>query len=133
MTADNRAVSRPRFWTGWILTALSGLFLLFDAVGKLAMPLPVVEAFTRLGVPTSLGIRIGIILLACTAIYLIPRTAVLGAVLLSGYLGGAVAIHLRAGSTLFETIFPILFAIIAWTGIYLRQPQLGAILPWRRG
>jgi hypothetical protein len=111
---------------------LAGLFLLFDAAGKLMMPIFVVEAFTRLGFPTSRGVTIGIILTACTALYLIPRTAVLGAVLVTGFLGGAIAIQMRAGSPVFETIFPALFAILVWAGIYLREPRLGSILPWRR-
>jgi len=125
------SISKGRLWTGWIVTLLAGLFLLFDAAGKLMMPVFVVDAFARLGVPASIGVSIGVILSACTVIYLIPRTAVLGAVLLTGYLGGAIAIHMRAGSTLFETIFPVLFGILVWLGIYLREPRLGAILPFR--
>ena len=129
--AELRPVSKSRLWTGWILTVLAGLFLLFDAAGKLMMPIFVVEAFGRLSFPTGLGVTIGIILTACTVLYLIPRTAVLGAVLITGFLGGAIAIQMRAGSPLFETIFPVLFAILVWTGIYLREPRLGALLPWR--
>lgn len=124
--------SKARLWAGRILTALTGLFLLFDAVGKLTMPPPVVDAFHRLGFPTDLGVGLGILLLACTIVYLIPRTMVLGAVLLSAFLGGAVAIQLRAGSPTFETIFPVLFAIVAWAGVYLRERRLGALLPLRR-
>jgi hypothetical protein len=106
--------------------------MLFDAVGKLVMPAPVVDAFHRLGFPANLGVGIGILLLASTILYLIPRTAVLGAVLLSAYLGGAVAIQMRAGSPAFENIFPVLFAILAWAGIYLRESRLAALLPLRR-
>jgi hypothetical protein len=130
---ETHPVSKMRLWIGWILTVLTGLFLLFDAAGKLMMPSFVVEAFARLGFPTSLGVRIGIILAVCTVVYLIPRTAVLGAVLTTGFLGGAIAIQMRAGSPLFETVFPILFAILMWAGIYLREPRLGAVMPWRRG
>jgi hypothetical protein len=130
--AEARPASRARQWTGYSLTALAGLFMLFDAVGKLMIPAPVAQAFNRLGIPVGLSAGIGVLLFACTLFYLIPRTAVLGAVLLSGYLGGAVAIHLRAGSSTFETVFPVLFAILAWAGIYLREPRLCALLPLRR-
>jgi hypothetical protein len=105
--------------------------MLFDAAGKFMMPRQVVEAFARLGFPASLGGAIGIILLVVTILYAIPRTAVLGAILITGFLGGAVAIQMRAGSPLFETIFPALFGVIAWAGIYLRELRLGALLPLR--
>jgi DoxX-like family len=123
--------SKGRVWTGRVLSALVVAFMLFDAAGKFFMPGPVVDAFKRLGVPLSVGLSIGLLLLACTIVYAIPRTAVLGAVLLTGYFGGAVAIHLRAGSTLFETLFPIVFGVITWAGIYLREPKLGKVLPVR--
>jgi DoxX-like protein len=131
-TPQSRQTSKAKLWTGRVLTTLVGLFLLFDAVGKLVMPPPVVDAFHRLGFPTSLGVGIGILLLVCTVLYLIPRTAVLGAVLVSAFLGGAVAIQMRAGSPTFETIFPVLFAVLAWAGVYLRECRLAALLPLRR-
>jgi len=124
-------LSKTRFWAGWTLTALTGLFMLFDAAGKFLMPRPVIEAFVRLGFPTTLGTTLGVLLLISTVLYLIPRTAVLGAVLLSGYLGGAVSIQLRAGSPTFETIFPVLFALLSWVGIYLRERRLAALVPLR--
>jgi hypothetical protein len=124
--------SRTRVWTGRVLTALATLFLLFDVFGKFAKPPQVTDAFARLGLPVSLSVDIGVILLICTALYVIPRTAVLGALLLTGFLGGAVAIQWRAGSPLFETIFPILFAVVAWAGIFLRDTRLWLVLPIRR-
>jgi len=124
-------VSKKRMWMGRILTGLAGLFLLFDAVGKLAMPGPVVDAFKRLGIPVSQGQGIAILLIAVTATYLIPRTAVLGAVLATGFLGGAVAIQMRAGSPVFETIFPVLFGMLVWAGVYLREDRLGCLMPLR--
>jgi hypothetical protein len=124
-------VSKPKLWTGRILTGLTVLFMLFDAVGKLLMPSFVVEAFARLGCPLSIGRTIGVVLLVATILYAIPRTAVLGALLLTGFLGGAVAIQMRAASPTFETIFPVLFGVIAWAGIFLREPRLGALLPIR--
>jgi len=111
---------------------LTTLFLLFDAFGKFAAPRPVVDAFARLGIPISLSISIGVLLLISTVLYAIPRTSVLGAVLITGYLGGAVAIQMRAGSTTFETVFPVLLGIVAWAGIYLRSCRLRQIFPvWR--
>jgi hypothetical protein len=123
---------RPALWTGRVLSALTVLFLLFDAAGKFAMPAPVTQAFARLGFPVNLRITLGVLLTTGTVLYAIPRTAVLGAVLLTGYLGGAVAIHMRAGSSTFEIIFPVLFGIIAWAGIYLRDPALRRLFPFRR-
>ncbi|HVU48215.1 MAG TPA: DoxX family protein [Terracidiphilus sp.] len=132
--SEAQPTSKGREWTGRILTALAALFLLLDAAGKLVAPQPVqvTQAFVRLGIPITLSNGIGLLLLVCTVVYLIPRTAVLGAVLLSGYLGGAVAIHLRAGSSTFETVFPVLFAILTWSGIYLREPRICPLLPLRR-
>lgn len=95
------------------------------------MPAPVVEAFQRLGFPTSLSPAIGIILLVSTILYAIPRTSVLGVVLLTGFLGGAVAIQMRAASPLFETAFPLIFGAMAWAGILLREDRLLALLPLR--
>ena len=124
--------SKLRSRTGWTLTALSGAVLVFDGVGKLMMPAPFVEATGRLGFPVSLIPGVGVLLLVCTLVYLVPRTAVLGAVLLTGFFGGAVAIQLRAGSPMFESLFPVIFGILMWAGIYLRECRLIAILPLRR-
>jgi len=123
---------KARLWTGRILTALTALFMLFDAAGKFIMPPQVVQAFARLGFPASLGVTLGILLAVCTVLYAIPRTAVLGAILLTGYLGGAVAIQMRAGSPPFETIFPVIFGVLAWAGILLRDGRLLALIPLRK-
>ncbi len=125
------AVPKGRLWTGRLLSTLAVLCLLFDAVGKLVMPAWVVQAFVQLGFPTSLGAGIGVLLLICTLVYAIPRTAILGAVLLTGFLGGAVAIHMRAGSPLFETDSPMLLGLLVWAGIYLRDNRLRKLLPLR--
>jgi hypothetical protein len=122
-------LSRPAVWTGRVLSALVVLFLVMDGVMKFFAPQPVIEAFTRLGISISLAVPIGVILLACVVLYLIPRTAVFGAVLLTGYLGGAIAIHMRAGSSLFgETLFPIYMGIVIWLGLYLRDSRVRAML-----
>jgi hypothetical protein len=120
-----------RLWIGRILTAVPILFLTFDAVIKLLRIPAVVEAFGRLGVPLSLAPGIAILALVCTAVYAVPRTAVLGAVLLTGYLGGAVATQVRAGSGAFEVIFPIIVAALVWGGLFLRDDRLRAFLPLR--
>ncbi len=114
-----------RLWTGRIFSGLVVLFLVFDSMGKFFKPAAVVQGFARLGFPVSLSLAIGTILLACTILYAIPRTSILGAVLLTGYLGGAVASQLRAGEPLFGyVLFPVYFGILLWTGLYLREDRL---------
>jgi hypothetical protein len=120
-----------RLWVGRIISAVPVLFLTLDAVIKLMKVPAVVEAFGRLGVPLSLAPGIGILALICTAVYVVPRTTVLGAVLLTGYLGGAVATQVRAQSGVFEVIFPIIIAALVWGGLFLRDDRLGAFLPLR--
>jgi hypothetical protein len=115
-----------------VLTAISILFLTFDGAGKVMNVAPVREAMAQLGYPADVGVGIGIVLLACVALYAIPRTAVLGAILLTGYLGGAVATHVRIGNPLFShTLFPIYIAAMVWGGLYLRDARLRALIPLR--
>jgi hypothetical protein len=120
-----------RLWVGRIISAVPVMFLILDAVIKLMKVPAVVEAFGRLGVPLSLAPGIGILALICTAVYVVPRTTVLGAVLLTGYLGGAVATQVRAQSGVFEVIFPIIIAALVWGGLFLRDDRLRAFLPLR--
>jgi hypothetical protein len=127
---EANAVSKGRLWTGRIISALVVLFLLFDSITKVMKVREVLEASAQLGYPVNAIVTIGIILLVCTALYVIPQTAVLGAILLTGYLGGAVAANLRIGSAMFNTLFPIVFAA-AWAGIFLRESRLGALIPLR--
>jgi hypothetical protein len=91
-------------------------------------PIQVVEGSVRLGVPISLSVTIGTVLLVCTILYAIPRSAFLGAILLTGYLGGAVAIQLRVGSPMFETIFPVIFGVLIWAGLFLRDARLRSLI-----
>lgn len=115
-------------WAGRIMSALAVAFLAFDGSLKL-MNLPMVlEATAQLGFPPSGVVRIGLVLLACTAVYAVPRTAPIGAVLLTGYLGGAVAAHVRVGNPLFETFFPVLVGSFIWTGLLLRDERVRALL-----
>jgi hypothetical protein len=119
--------------TGQILTALPVLFLAFDIVIKLMRIDPVLESFRELGYPVSLAVWIGTLELVCLVVYLIPRTAVLGAILLTGYLGGAIATHVRLGNPLFShVLFPIYVALPLWAGLYLREERLRALIPVRK-
>ena len=120
--------SKKRLWAGRIISTLVVLFLLFDAVAKLMRIAPVLQAFARLGYPERLAVPIGILLLACTTVYVIPRTSVLGAILLSAYLGGAIATHVRAGEPFY---FPVVFGVLVWGGLYLREDRLGELVPLR--
>ena len=119
-------VSKKRFWIGRIISALCILFLLFDAVMKLINVAPVREATARLGYPDSLTLGIGIVLLVCTVVYVIPRTSILGAILLTGYLGRATATHVRVGEPFY---FPIVFGALIWAGLSLRNARLRALIP----
>ena len=124
--------SKKRIWAGRILSGLPVLFLLFDAIIKLIKTRPVVEAFTNLGYPPDLAVPIGIVLLVCVALYVIPQTSVLGAIFLTGYLGGAVATHVRVGDPLIShVLFPTYVAAMIWGGLFLREDRLRALLPLR--
>jgi hypothetical protein len=131
MEASMTTVTRKRVWVGRILSWLAALFLLFDGVTKLFKPAFVVEATVRLGYPERVIVGIGVVLVLCTVLYLIPRTAVLGAILVTGYLGGAVATHVRAERSWFEIVFPIIFGVLVWAGLVLRDERLRALIPLR--
>ena len=126
-------ISKSQLWTGRVLSTLAVLFLIFDGVLKLVKPAMVVEATVKLGYPESMITPIGIVLLSCVALYCIPATRVFGAILLTGYLGGAVATHTRVGDPLFSHIlFPTYVASLLWLGLYLRDPALRAFVPLRK-
>ncbi len=123
-------VSRGTLWTGRVLSALVVLFMLFDCSLKIARAQVAVEGTVKLGYSESVIVPIGIVLLVCTILYAIPRTSVLGAVLLTGYLGGAVATNVRAGLPLAGYILsPVYVGVLAWLGLYLRNIQLRRMLP----
>jgi DoxX-like family len=124
-------VSKGALWTGRVMSALSALFLLFDGAMKLVKPGFVVEATVRLGYSESVILPLGAVLLASTALYLVPRTSVLGAILLTGYLGGAVATHVHHEDSLFEIMFPVIFGALVWSGLVLRDTRLRSLAPWR--
>ncbi len=124
-------VSNKTVWAGRIFSGLPILFLLFDGIAKLFKPVPVVEATVKLGYPESVIFGLGIVLLTCTILYVIPQTSVLGAILLTGYLGGAVATHVRVGEGAFPITFPIIIGVLVWGGLYLRDERLRALIPLR--
>jgi hypothetical protein len=133
-STEKTSTSGKALWAGRIMSGFVVLFLLVDAGFKLIRPLPApaVEAFGKLGYPVEFAVGIGILLLACVAAYLIPRTSVLGAILLTGYLGGAVASHVRVGDPwLSHALFPVYVGLLIWGGLYLRDDKLRALLPWR--
>ncbi|MBI5757610.1 MAG: DoxX family protein [Planctomycetales bacterium] len=115
-------------WIGRILSTLPVLMLLMSGVMKLVKPTEVVEGFAKLGWPDSLALGLGIVELVCTVLYVIPRTSVLGAILLTGYLGGATATHVRIGDPF---IAPIILGVVIWLGLFLRDARLRVLIPLR--
>jgi len=125
--------TKRRFRVGIAISALPVLFLLFDSVIKLVKIQPVVESFALLGYPASLARGIGSLELACLMLYLVPRTAILGAIVLTGFLGGAISTHLRVGDPLFShVLFPVYVAVLVWGGLFLRDDALRMLIPWRK-
>ena len=128
MPTDSQAapISKGHLWTGRIMSALPVLMLLFSATMKFLKPAPVLENFTRLGYSEGVIFPLGVVEVACTLLYLIPRTSYLGAILLTGFLGGATATHLRAGEPFF---IPIVLGMMVWGGLFFRDTRLRALIP----
>jgi hypothetical protein len=122
------AISMTRRWIGRVISALMTLFMFVDGITKALQIAPVVEASAQLGLSASATLAVGVLALVCLAIYLIPRTAPLGAILLTGYLGGAVATQVRAGAPAFSLLFPLIRGALLWLGLYLRDARLRALL-----
>lgn len=119
-------------WVGRILSGLAVLFLLFDAVFKLLRHPAAVEGTAQLGYPVSVIFALGVLQVVCLVLYLVPRTSVFGAILWTGYLGGAVATHVRVGNPLFSHILtPVYIAVLLFAGLWLRDAQLRALIPVR--
>ncbi|WP_373652871.1 MULTISPECIES: DoxX family protein [unclassified Schlesneria] len=125
---DTEKTSRGILWTGRVLSTLPVLMLILSAIMKFAKPAPFSEGFGKLGFPESLANGLGIVELVCTALYVIPQTSVLGAILLTGYLGGATATHLRVNDPWFG---PVLMGVVLWLGLFLRDKRLRALIPFR--
>jgi uncharacterized membrane protein (UPF0182 family) len=124
-------VSKASLWTGRVISGLVVLFMIFDGVTKVMKVQQVIDAAVRIGFPVSTVVGIGITLLICVALYALPRTSVLGAILLTGYLGGATATNVHAGSPVFSTVFAVAFGVLTWLGLYLREERLRALIPIR--
>lgn len=124
-------ISKNQLWAGRILSALPILFLLFDGVAKLFKPTFVIEATAKLGYSENIIIPLGVVLTLCTIIYAIPRTAMLGAILLTGYLGGAVNTHVRYWEGWFPVLFPLVLGVLVWGGLYLHENRLPVLIPLR--
>ena len=129
MTFAATGPARAALWAGWALTGFVGLFLLVDGGGRLAGFAPYVEGMTKFGYAASLAPWIGLALLLSTVLMLIPRTAVLGCNLVTGYLGGATATQVRVQDAWF--VFPVVLGAMSWLGLYLREPRLRGLLPFR--
>ena len=122
-------VSKAALWAGRIRSALPVLTLVMSASMKFMKPTSVVEGFTHLGIPEKFAFGLGVVELGCTILYLIPQTSVLGAILLTGYLGGATCAHLRVGDPF---VSPVIIGVFVWGGLFLRDPRLRELIPWRK-
>ncbi|MEX0677916.1 MAG: DoxX family protein [Pirellulales bacterium] len=131
-TAQTAGISKASLLAGRTISTLAVLFLLFDGVTKVLKVAPVMEACAQLGIPESVVPGIGIVLLICTVVYVNPRTSVLGAILLTGYLGGATATHVRVGGPVFPVVFAVVFGALVWLGLFLRDDRLRTLIPLRR-
>jgi hypothetical protein len=135
MSVESKMVtaSRSMVWIGWIMSGIVVLFLLFDGITKLIMIDPVVDATIRIGFPLDVIRPLGIVCLSCAILYAIPRTSILGAILLTGFLGGAVASKVRLEDPLFsQVLFGVYVGVLAWAGLYLRDGRLRSLIPLRR-
>ena len=124
--------SKKALWTGRVISSLCVLFLLFDAIMKILKTAQTVQGSTQIGWPASSLQTLGFVLLVCTILYVVPRTAILGAILLTGYLGGATSIMVRAAAEGHSFLFPVVFGILVWAGIFLRDEKLRSLIPMRK-
>jgi hypothetical protein len=132
LTAKANSSANVSLWIGRILTTLIVLFMVFGTAIKVLNMGPAVEATTQLGYEASAVVGIGIVELICLVLYLYPRTAVLGAVLFTGYLGGAITTQILAGANLFTVVFPIIVGALLWGGLYLRDRKMRTFIPFRQ-
>ena len=127
--ASSAPASKKMLWTGRVISALPVLLMLLSAALKLIKPAPVVQGFARVGYPESLMLSLGILEILCCVVYLIPRTSILGAILMTGYLGGATATNVRVGDPSFP--LPVLLGMFVWGGLFFRDARVRALLPLR--
>ena len=131
MPSGTEAVPVPKasLWTGRIMSAIPVLLMLFSGIMKLLKPAPVLQGLAKFGYPESLIVVLGIVEILCVLVYLIPRTSILGAILMTGYLGGATATNVRVGDP--SSVITVLLGVFVWGGLYLRDVQLRALIPFR--
>jgi uncharacterized membrane protein YphA (DoxX/SURF4 family) len=127
---QNAATSKTMFWAGWVFSILPALMLVMSGTMKILGPPDLAKGFAELGWPVNLALALGIVELGSTLLYLIPQTAVLGAILLTGYLGGATATHARIGQWAF--VAPVLLGMVIWLGLFLRDARIRQLIPLRR-
>lgn len=130
-TSQASSISKGALWGSRIITVLIALFMIFDGVTKIMKVPQVMEANVPLGIPEGQIPGIGILLLVCLVIYLIPQTSVLGAILMTGYLGGAIEANLRANMGAFPIVFSAIFGVLVWLALYLREPRLQSLIPFK--
>lgn len=129
--ASGSSASKGALWTGHAIQTLIVLFLLFDSLTKIMKVPAVLAASAQMGFSARAVVAVGIVLLACTVLYVIPRTAILGAILLTGYLGGATITNFRAGDSAAVAVLPAVFGVLVWGALFLREPRLRALIPLR--
>lgn len=130
MISTTPPVSKKALWAGRVISALPVLMLIMSGTMKIMKPPEVLEGFEHLGWPAESALGLAILELSCVAVYLISRTSVLGAILITGYLGGAIATHVRIGEMMIAT--QVALGVLVWLGLYLREPRLRALIPFRR-
>jgi hypothetical protein len=131
MADQNSQISKAARWTGYVMGALPVLLMVFSGVTKLIQPASMAQDFAKMGLSGGVVFDIGIAEIACAILYVIPRTAVLGAILATGYLGGATFAMVRGGG--FGFVFPVVVGVLYWGGLFLRDPRMRALIPLRRG
>lgn len=132
LTATTPTQSSAPTKVGWVITVLVALFFTGDSLSHVLKPEFVEEAFRDLDLPMSMSVPIGVILAACIVLYVVPKTDVLGAVLLTSYLGGAMAIQMSIEAPLGDVLFPVIFGLFVWVGLWLRDPKVREVMPVRR-
>ncbi len=129
---EQSSTSKSRLWISWVLSGIAILFLLFDSTIHILAPQPVIDSCKQLGFPLETIQALGIVQLICLVLYVIPRTAVFGAVLMTGWLGGAMALQFRIGAPLLSTaLSPVYVGVLLWGGLYLRENRVAALIPFR--
>ena len=131
-TTSPPVTSRKMFWAGWVMSVLPVPLLGMSCSMKIFKGAEAVKGFAEMGYPAGVIVPLGIVELTCTILYLIPQTAVLGAILLTGYLGGAVDVHVRTADTFAHTATPIALGILVWGGLFLRDPRIRSLIPFKR-